>query len=327
MSLLDAALDLTLAAGLAGLALHIVMTRDGKGAIIGFIGFGLLLGLVWARLGSVDIALTEAAIGGGVTGMLLLAAHTHISAARGGRGKAGQAGADAGPPLGPWLLPALACLAVTFALGAVVLGFPAPPPSLAQDAAAALGQTGLGNPVTAVLLSFRAMDTLLEKIVLMLALVGVWSLATDGNWGGSTRLAPACVPPPLVFLARTLPPFGVLIAFYQFWVGADAPGGTFQAGTILAAMWLLALLAGLAAPPETRRQGLLLMLAGGPALFIAIGFLGFAMAGSFLAFPPALSKPLILAIEAALALSIAATLALLVMGPPDTPPTDTGPGR
>jgi hypothetical protein len=67
------------------------------------------------------------------------------------------------------------------------------------------------------------------------------------------------------------------------------------------------------------------MLAGGPALFIAIGFLGFAMADSFLAFPPTLSKPLILAIEAALALSIAGTLALLVAGPPDAPPPDTPP--
>jgi multisubunit Na+/H+ antiporter MnhB subunit len=322
MSLLDATLDLTLAAGLIGLALHIVMTREGKGAIIAFIGFGLLLGLVWARLGSVDIALTEAAIGGGVTGMLLLAAHAHVQRTRGGARNETENAAGAA-----WVLPALACLAVTFALGAVVLGFPAPAPGLAREAAASLGQTGLGNPVTAVLLSFRAMDTLLEKIVLMLALVGVWSLAADGNWGGSTRLAPEYVPPPLLFLARTLPPFGVLIAFYQFWVGADAPGGTFQAGTILAAMWLLALLAGLAAPPDTRRPGLLLVLAGGPALFIAIGFLGFAMAGSFLAFPPALSKPLILAIEAALALSIAGTLAMLVAGPPDTRPADTRPGR
>jgi multisubunit Na+/H+ antiporter MnhB subunit len=322
MSLPDAALDLTLAAGLIGLALHIVLTRDGRGAVIAFIGFGLLLGLVWARLGSVDIALTEAAIGGGVTGLLLLAAHAHIQRMKGGPQDRRQHAAR-----GPWVLPALACLAITTALGAVVVNFPASPPGLSREAAAALGQTGLGNPVTAVLLSFRAMDTLLEKIVLMLALVGVWSLAADGNWGGSTRLAPVSAPPPLLFLARTLPPFGVLIAFYQFWVGADAPGGTFQAGTILAAMWLLAMLAGLAAPPDTRRRGLLLTLAGGPALFIAIGFLGFAMAGSFLAFPPALSKPLILAIEAALALSIAGTLALLVAGPPDTRPDDTRPGR
>ena len=321
MSLMELALDLTLAAGLLGLALHIVLTREGNGAIIGFIGFGLLLGLVWARLGSVDIALTEAAIGGGVTGMLLLAAHAHVA-----RAKAEQEDVVADPRRAAWMLPALACLAVTCGLGAVVLSFPSPAPGLSREAAASLGQTGLGNPVTAVLLSFRAMDTLLEKIVLMLALIGVWSLATDANWGGSTRLAPRIAPPPLAFLARTLPPFGVLIAFYQFWVGADAPGGTFQAGTILAAMWLLAMLAGLAAPPETRQRGLLLVLAGGPALFIAIGFLGFTMAGSFLAFPPALSKPLILAIEAALALSIGGTLALLVAGPPDTPP-DTRPGR
>ena len=43
----------------------------------------------------------------------------------------------------------------------------------------------LGNPVTDVLMAFRAMDTLLEKIVLLLAIVGVWSLAPDRVWGGT----------------------------------------------------------------------------------------------------------------------------------------------
>ncbi len=42
-----------------------------------------------------------------------------------------------------------------------------------------LAQSGLGNPVAGVLFVYRALDTLLEKVVLILALLGVWSLAPD----------------------------------------------------------------------------------------------------------------------------------------------------
>jgi uncharacterized MnhB-related membrane protein len=40
--------------------------------VILFVVFGLLLALVWARLGAVDVALAEAAIGAGLSGALLL---------------------------------------------------------------------------------------------------------------------------------------------------------------------------------------------------------------------------------------------------------------
>ena len=46
-----------------------------------------------------------------------------------------------------------------------------------------IAPTGVGNPITAVLMAFRAMDTLLEAIVLLLALIGVWSLAPDRGVG------------------------------------------------------------------------------------------------------------------------------------------------
>jgi multisubunit Na+/H+ antiporter MnhB subunit len=303
--------DIALVAGLIALALHIVVSRESKGAIVAFIAFGLLLGIGWARLASVDVALTEAAIGGGLTGMLLLRAHAHI---------AGRTSREMPAPRPGWLIPALFCGTVTLGLGYVVLSFPHPAPSLAREAVAALDATGLGNPVTAVLLAYRAIDTLLEKIVLILALIGVWSLTADPAWGGASHLRPAIVPEPLVFLARVLPPFGVLIAVYQVWVGADAPGGTFQAGTILAAMWLLVMLADLRSPPETRLPALRTMLVSGPALFVLVGFLGVAVAEGFLSYPPAIAKPLIVAIEVALTLSVGGTLALLVAGPPDRAP-------
>jgi multisubunit Na+/H+ antiporter MnhB subunit len=118
------------------------------------------------------------------------------------------------------------CVGVTAGLAGVVLGLPDPAPTLAQAAKESLASTGLGNAVTAVLMVYRALDTMLEKVVLLLALVAVWSLAPDRFWGGrplfgSRREKNA----PLIFLARVLIPIGVLTGIYLFWVGADAPGG------------------------------------------------------------------------------------------------------
>lgn len=57
-------------------------------AVILFVAFGLLLTLAWARLQAPDIALAEAAIGAGLTGVLLLDAlgtFNGVTRKRGGR--------------------------------------------------------------------------------------------------------------------------------------------------------------------------------------------------------------------------------------------------
>jgi multisubunit Na+/H+ antiporter MnhB subunit len=123
----------------------------------------------------------------------------------------------------------------------------------------------------------------------------------------------------LAWLGRLLPPVGVMVGAHLFWSGADAPGGAFQAGTVLAAVWLLAVMAGLTDVPAIGRLWLRLAVVAGPLVFLGVGMAGMAAAGAFLAYPVALAKPLILAIEAALTLSIAATLGLLVAGAPERP--------
>ena len=82
------------------------------------------------------------------------------------------------------VLAAVLSVTVAAALAVIVLVLPDPAPTLAPAAAENAAATGLGNPVTNVLMAFRAMDTMLEKIVLLLALIGVWSLAPDRLWGG-----------------------------------------------------------------------------------------------------------------------------------------------
>ena len=47
-------------------------------AVVMFIAFGMLMALAWVRLQAPDIALAEAAIGAGLTGVLLLDAVAHF---------------------------------------------------------------------------------------------------------------------------------------------------------------------------------------------------------------------------------------------------------
>jgi multisubunit Na+/H+ antiporter MnhB subunit len=214
---------------------------------------------------------------------------------------------------------AAAALAATVAvaLAAAVLMLPDPAPTLAPEAARNAVATGLGNPVTNVLMAFRAMDTLLEKVVLLLALVGVWSLAPDGCWGLRPHTMRRVDPDgTLAFLARLLPPVGIVVGIYLLWEGADHPGGAFQGGTVLAAMWLLVMMAALGEAPPIGSRWLRSMLVAGPIVFLLVGLAGLFFFDAFLAYPAAYAKPLILAIEFAMTLTVTVTLALLVAGPP-----------
>ncbi|MCX5495851.1 DUF4040 domain-containing protein [Kaistia dalseonensis] len=291
-----------------GVAWWTLVARETMAAVIGFIAYGMLLGLVWAGIASVDVALTEAAIGGGVTGVLLLRAAARL--------RPTEPAPHEKPGLVFRVLVGIFCAIVTIGLAVVVLFPTDPAPSLAIAAAEHLPALELGNPVTAVLIAYRALDTMLEKVVLLLALIGVWSLGPDRNWGGLPGRAPAVVTDSaLTFLAKLLPPIGIVFGVYLLWTSADNPGGAFQGGTVLAAMWILAMMAGLRAPPAIGSRALRLLLLSGTITFIVVGFAGFLIAGGFLSYPAAFPKALILLIEIPMTLTIAVTLGLLVSGP------------
>jgi multisubunit Na+/H+ antiporter MnhB subunit len=299
--------DVAIALLIMAIGCWIVIVPDVTRAVIGFIVYGLMLTIVWVRLSAVDVALTEAAIGGGLTGMLLINAAGRLRAAR------------PPPPSGAAvrLIAALLCIAVSASLAAIIFVLPSPAPTLAPLAVENLPRTGLGNPVAAVLFAYRALDTLLEKVVLLLALLSVWSLAADRVWPGIPGLhPPALAGGTLGLLARHLPPFGIIIGVYMCWIGATQPGGAFQGGTVVAAMWLLVMIAGMRSVPSLGGTRLRLSLFTGPAIFVFIGLAGMVAAGSFLAYPADYAKLLIVVIEMALTLSIAAVLGLLAAGSP-----------
>ena len=302
--------SLVVALLLLALALWSVLVRDAFLAVAGFVAYGLLLALVWVRLHGLDVALTEAAIGGGLTGALLLGAVARLRGTE-AECRAERRGASVRVMAG------LLAAGVTAVLVACVLALPEPAPTLAPEVAANLSATGVGNPITGVLLAFRALDTLLEAVVLVIALIGVWSLAPDGVWGGRPGLRHrADANGVLAYLARLLPPIGIVVGLYVFWAGADHPGGKFQAATILAAMWMLAQMAGLADAPPVASRWLRAGIVVGPLAFIAVGLLGLATAGSFLGLPPGWAKPMIVAVELALLPTLVLILALLINGAP-----------
>lgn len=183
-------------------------------------------------------------------------------------------------------------------------------PRLLQDN---LAVSGVEHPVTAVLLNFRSYDTLLEIAVLVIAaMVGISMARTRSLEDPELRTADTL----LRALLRWLVPLMLLLAAYLLWAGADRPGGAFQAGAILAATGVLMRLTGM--PLDFLRPGLLLRfgLVLGFALFLLVG-LASAIAGeAFLAYPPGLSKALILSIETLLTLSIGMILLALFVSAP-----------
>lgn len=314
--MIDTGFDVILAAMILGVAAGAVLTRAMFAAVVMFIVYGLLVALAWLRLGAVDVGLAEAAIGAGLTGVLLLGALGRVTR---------QLGEDATPPDAPPQRPVairpvalLAALAIAVALGWGFLTLP-PPGGLHMPVARNLDATQLGNPVTAVLLNFRAWDTLLETIVLLAALVGVWSLAPDAAWGGRPGLAQRTRPGGvLASFGRLLPPVGLLVGVWLVWAGADRPGGAFQGATVLAAVWLLAAMAGLSDAPRVASLWLRAVLIAGPAVFLALALAGVSAAG-FLIVPPGAAKLVTVTVEALLTLSLTAMLGLLVLGPPERP--------
>jgi multisubunit Na+/H+ antiporter MnhB subunit len=309
------AFDIGLTLMVLGVAAWTIAARDTFAAVVGFVAYGLLLALVWVRLAAPDVALTEATLGSGLTGGLLLGASTRLRCPE-------TTGADDRPIVGTLrVAAAVLCTLASAGLAATVLLLPEPAPTLAPQAAANIAATGLGNPVTAVLMAYRAIDTLLETVVLLLALVGMWSLAPDRLWGGLPGPRHHADPDGvLTFMAQLLVPVGILLGIHIFWVGSVAPGGEFQGATILAAMWILALMSGLVEVPPVTQRWLRIGLIAGPTVFSAVGLAGFALAGAFLAYPEPYAKLLIVIIEIPVTISIAATLGLLVAGPPERAP-------
>lgn len=300
--------DVLVGLGLLWLAWRALASPQILKAVVLFVTFGLLMSLAWVRLNAPDIALAEVAIGAGLTGALLLATLARLDASERVQNKAFAGGTERDDVHNVRWFSAALLLLLALGLAYSVLSLEPEFEGLGTEVSANLAASGVSNPVTAVLLNFRAYDTLLEVHVLLLALLGVWSLGELP----ATRVAPAG--PVLDTLTRILIPILFLMATYLLWAGSHAPGGAFQAGAMLGAVGVLLLLTGWRLHPGLTQLPVRLALWAGPGLFLLTALVTILAGRSLLEYPPEIAGGVIFLLEAVATISIGVTLAALFLG-------------
>jgi multicomponent Na+:H+ antiporter subunit B len=142
-------------------------------------------------------------------------------------------------------------------------------------------EIGAANIVTAIVVTYRGLDTLGEVTVLFLTATIVGLVLAHGRRRGEGRQREA--PPTGELLTtgtRLLVPLILLLGVYVFVNGHLTPGGGFQGGVILASAFFLAVLARPARALSHDVMSLIEGVAG--AAFILIGLWALAAGGEFL---------------------------------------------
>lgn len=281
--------------------------------------FSLLMAANFFLLDAADVALTEAAIGAGISTVLFLGAlaltgeHEHSRPT------------NRLVALGVVAITALLVIYATF--DKPRLGDPNAPvqqhltPWFLETTKESID---IPNVVTAVLASFRGYDTLGEVFVVFTAGIGVMFLfsvaptrkskppkleTAESSEGLRHFLIPRVV-------GRLLIPFILLFGLYVQFHGDYGPGGGFQAGAIIAAaMMLYSLLEGQAQALKVLPQRVLTgLIAGGALLYGAVGVATMLLGGNFLDYSVLAGDPItgqhigIIVIEAGVGITVTGVL-------------------
>lgn len=242
--------------------------------------YSLLSAGFFVSMDAVDVALTEAAVGAGITTVLMLGtlALTARTEKRKGHGP---------------LLPLLVVIVTGAALIYATLDMPyfADPDAPAHQHVAPRyiqesgTEIGIPNIVTSVLASYRGFDTLGEVVVIFAAGLGVLILlgvAGDRRHDSS----PSTMQHHLVLrvITKSLIPLILLYALYIQFHGDYGPGGGFQAGVIFAAAFILySIIYGLNSAERIISPAVLrFLMAAGVLIFSGTGVAALLLGGNYL---------------------------------------------
>lgn len=246
--------------------------------------YGLLSASFFVAMNAVDVAFTEAAVGAGISTLLMLVVIT-------------MTGRSEKPKRHK---PLLALFVVFITGGLLIYGSLDMPYFGTNDAPIhghvapryindSMREIGIPNIVTSVLASYRAFDTFGEVVVIFTAGIGVLALLSvtrrqeDDNKIASINDSMHEQHLVVRIVTKMLIPFILLFAFYVQFHGDFGPGGGFQAGVIFAAAIILyAMLFGLSTARKVINQGFIQLIAAtGVLLFGSVGFASVLNGGNF----------------------------------------------
>ena len=280
--------------------------------------YSLLSAMIFVALDAVDVAFTEAAVGAGISTVLMLA--TLVTTGRWEK-----------KPERSALLPLFIVTVTGAALVWGTLDMPEygnsenPAHHHVADRYIERSPTEIGIPnmVTSVLASYRGFDTLGEVIVVFTALIGVLSLLQVRGIRRSFDKKPARERDPrgrpypvLQVVALIMMPFIIVFALYVQFHGDFGPGGGFQAGVIFAVAFILYTLTyGLDdSLLLTPLPVLKILAAGGVLLYGGTGVVSLFLGGNFLDYGVLSSNPVsgqhlgIIVIELGVGITVASVL-------------------
>jgi multisubunit Na+/H+ antiporter MnhB subunit len=171
-----------------------------------------------------------------------------------------------------------------------------------------MAATGVDHEITAVLLSFRAYDTLLESVVLLLAGIVVLALGAD-----RPRVGEQQVPLPSIagWVIRIAAPVLLMLGLWLLFAGSSGSGGAFQSGSVLAGLLILLHLAG--ARLRLLHRLLIPLLVVGVLVFLGAGLLGPLTGQPWLTWPGGRQFLFIFLVEAFLTVGITVALYALYL--------------
>jgi multisubunit Na+/H+ antiporter MnhB subunit len=289
--------------------------RARKAQVLAFLGLGVVVSLVWLRLGSVDVGLAEAALGSGILSAVLVILAAVPGASEAHRAQVQQQRARI--PL--WVSVTVGLVsgaALVFVIANVWLRTEQRLPQWESLLAPAMNALPVEHGITGVLLSFRAYDTLLESAVLMFAAILARSLMPNNNFAALTATQ-------LNFLhqARALDfswayrliiPLLMLVGLWLLFAGTSQPGGAFQSGAVLAGMLIMLQLVG-ARLDFLVRTWLTPLAIIGVVVFILAAGIGLGWGATWFSWPSVGAYAVILTIETTLTIGIAIGLFMLYL--------------
>ncbi len=281
--------------------------------------YGLLSASFFVLMDAVDVALTEAAVGVGISTLLLLSTLSFTGRyEKKTRHK-----------------PLLALVVVVFTGSLLIYGTLEMPPfgsaeaPVHQHVAAhyikeSYSETGVANLVSSVLASYRGYDTLGELFVIFASGVGVLALLPIKSLFekhiASAQGAPEAMKSHhiLRIVSKMLIPFILLFALYIQFHGDFGPGGGFQAGVIFASAFILyTMIFGMQATLKVSSIAWLqFFAAAGVLLYGSVGLISLFYGENFLNYSVLAKEPLaaqhlgILVVELGVGITVAAVITL-----------------